>query len=452
MQANYRSHPRPLVPHLELSIGPIASGDRLTPTLGVYYPRHTMLGASKRVDFELTFAPSALEKLARVNAEVDLERAHVVLPDGKRYPFFPDWRDHTWEGYAWIWHPNDFGNRRGLGIRYAPLGRVTIEAASAAHAHKSFFEILNASDVDTDHPYLRRLRPHLETLDERSRTPLGPRPMVTREFLPGVTVTAPDSYSCKRALEKVDQVCGKALRAFHAERNRWAEWERQCAEANARLMPGSGGHLARGWQETGIEELRKLMDQRLQEPRRLLANPDVGCFDGMEYLAEEVLWTHSMLGGIEVHVSPMAVHHSALHQYLQRFPRAEKFYPETVRSAVAMVIPEWERLGLFVPQESIDHPRLRIVEHELVHLLFHLVTAEERTALRRYCRESVRERRPVPYVSSLQENGHWEHGTALEILPTCAEVYMGAEGPLGQEWHRRAHPFLEQFFDNYIVR
>ena len=89
MKVKYRSESRPLVPHLELSIGPIASGDRLTPTLGVYYPLHTMLGASKRVDFELTFAPSALEKLARVNAEVDLERAHVVLPDGKRYPFFP---------------------------------------------------------------------------------------------------------------------------------------------------------------------------------------------------------------------------------------------------------------------------------------------------------------------------------------------------------------------------
>ena len=40
-----------------------------------------------------------------MNAEVDLERAHVVLPDGKRYPFFPDWRDPHGKGM------------RGFGIR-----------------------------------------------------------------------------------------------------------------------------------------------------------------------------------------------------------------------------------------------------------------------------------------------------------------------------------------------
>ena len=124
----------------------------------------------------------------------------------------------------------------------------------------------------------------------------------------GCDLTAPDGYSCKRALEKAEQVCGKALRAFHAERKRWAEWERQCAEANARLMPGSGGDLAHAWREKGIEEVGKLMEQRLQEPRRLLTNPDVNSFEGREYLAEEGVWTHSMLGGIEVHVSPMAVH------------------------------------------------------------------------------------------------------------------------------------------------
>ena len=91
-----------------------------------------------------------------------------------------------------------------------------------------------------------------------------------------------------------------------------------------------------------------------------------------------------------------------------------------------------------------------MVEHELVHLLFHLVSAEERTALRRYCRESVRERRPVPYVSSLRENGHCEHGTALESVRR-APSFTWAPKESGQEWHRHAHPFLEQFFENYLV-
>jgi len=116
------------------------------------------------------------------------------------------------------------------------------------------------------------------------------------------------------------------------------------------------------------------------------------------------------------------------------------------------VIPEWERLGIFVPQESIEHSLSGVLEHELVHLLFRLVTVEERTALRRYCRETVKEGRPVPYMSSLAPNGHSEHGTALEILPTCGEMYLGSEGRLGQEWHRREHPFLEEVFDKYVVR
>jgi hypothetical protein len=29
---------------------------------------------------------------------------------------------------------------------------------------------------------------------------------------------------------------------------------------------------------------------------------------------------------------------------------------------------------------------------------------------------------------------------------------MGSEGRLGQEWHQREHPVLEQFFEKYVVR
>ena len=446
------SEPRPLLPRHELTVAPIASADLLTPKLGVYYAVHTMLGPEKRVDFELTFAPSALEKLARMHAQVDLERAHVVLPDGKRYPFFPDWRDHTWEGYTWIWHPNDPGNRQELGIRYAPLGRVTIEAASAAHEDASCFEVLHPSDRDTAHPYFRRRRPEPDRLTNRSQDPVGTRLVVTREFLPGVTVTAPDGDTCNRALRTVDQVCGRALRGFQKERDKWADWEKRCAAANVALRPESNNNLARLREAKGPEEIRKVIEQQLEEPRRLLANPDLHFFAALEYLGEEVLWTHSMLGGIEIHVAPIGVHHCALDEYLRRFPRAQRVYPMTVRAATALVIPEWERLGIFVPQESILQPSSGVLEHELVHLLFHLVTAEERTALRRYCRETVKEGRPVPYMSSLAANGHSEHGTALEIIPTCGEMYVGSEGRLGQEWHRREHPFLEQFFNKYVVR
>jgi len=105
---------------------------------------------------------------------------------------------------------------------------------------------------------------------------------------------------------------------------------------------------------------------------------------------------HTMLGGIEVYVAPIGVHHRALKEYQERFPRVEQLSPRTVRAAVAMVVPEWERLGIFAPQEALGHPTLRVLEHELLHLLFHLVTSQERSALRRYCRETVKERRPVP--------------------------------------------------------
>ncbi len=438
--------------HQELKVGPITSATLIAPKLGVYYPVTTMLGPSKRVDFELAFAPSALDKLASASAEVDLERAHVVLPDGKRYAFFPDWRDHTWERYTWTWHPNAPGNREGLGIRYAPLGRVIIEAASAGYDHLSFFDILRPSEVDTDHPYFRRCRPELGQLDNRSQAPLRRPLMVTHEFLPSITVTAPDQDSCDRALQTVEQVCGRALRTFREERGDWAEWEKQCVAGNRALHPGTNKDFTRVDWAKHREEFRRMTEQLLEEPRRLLANPDLGIFEAMEYLEEEVLWTHSMLGGIEVYVAPNGVHHSALKEYLERFPRAEKLYPRTVRAATAIVIPEWERLGIFVPQEAIGHPTLRVLEHELLHLLFHLVTPQERSALRRYCRETVKERRPVPYISSLGANGHNEHGTALEIVPTCGEMYMGSEGRLGQEWHHVEHPVLDQFFEKYVVR
>jgi hypothetical protein len=49
------SKPRPLVPNHDLNIAPIASTDLLTPKLGVYYPVNTMLGLSKRVDFETLY-------------------------------------------------------------------------------------------------------------------------------------------------------------------------------------------------------------------------------------------------------------------------------------------------------------------------------------------------------------------------------------------------------------
>lgn len=446
------SNPRPLVPRQSLRVPPIPSDNLLAPKRGAYYPARTMLGPSKRVDFELTFAPSALERLMRVNARVDLERTHVVLPDGKRYPFFPDWRDHTWEGYTYVWHPNDPGNRRGLGIRYAPLGRVTIEAGSTGHEHQSFFDVLEPSDRDTDHPYFRRSRPELDRFCTRSQAPLGARTVVRREFLPGVTVTAPDSDTCNRALQTVEQVCGRALRAFHEERDEWVSWEKQGAAACAALGPGKDGGLARLARANTMEEAKRMHDERLEKPRRLLADYEAGFFEAIEYLSEEVLWAHSMLGGIEIHVAPAGVHHCALDEYLQRFALAERLYPMTSRAATALVIPEWERLGVFAPQESIGHPTLRVLEHELVHLLFHLIPAAERTTLRRYCRDTVKERRPVPYMSSLAANGHNEHGTALELVPTCGEMYLGSEGLAGQQWHRHTHPFLEGFFEKYIAR
>ena len=55
-------------------------------------------------------------------------------------------------------------------------------------------------------------------------------------------------------------------------------------------------------------------------------------------------------------------------------------------------------------------------------------------------------------MASLNPVGHFEHGTALEIIPTCGEMYLGSEGPVGQDWHRREHPLLEQFFEKYVSR
>ena len=148
---------------------------------------------------------------------------------------------------------------------------------------QSFFEILNAPDVDTDHPYFRRLRPQLEALDERSRAPLGPRPVVTREFLPGVTVTAPDGYSCDANIGEGGAGLRQSASSVSCRAQEMGRVGAAVCRSERPADAGTGGNLARDWQERGYEELRRLMDQRLAAAALSSGKPGPPrCFEAMD--------------------------------------------------------------------------------------------------------------------------------------------------------------------------